>query len=116
MYEPLSPFTQTETDIRVSIRLTPNAAKDRFDKIVADAKGEGVLRIAVTATPEQGRANKALIRFLAKQWRIPKTSMTLIRGTKDRNKVLTIDGNTAERFANLQTWSRQFIREKKPNV
>jgi len=95
----------------VSIRLTPSAAKDRIDGIVADAQGKGVLRIAVTAVPEQGRANKAMIRFLAKTWRFPKSSLSLIQGAKDRNKVLTIEGDTSERYAYLLAWSRELLME-----
>jgi len=95
----------------VSIRLTPNAAKDRIDGIVADAQGNGVLRIAVTAVPEQGRANKAMIKFLAKTWRFPKSSLSLIQGAKDRNKVLTIEGDTVQRYAYLLAWSRELFKE-----
>jgi len=87
------------------IRLTPNAAKDRIRGIVADAQGNGVLRIAVTAVPEQGRANKAMIKFLAKQWRFPKTSMSVVKGATDRNKVVNIAGDADVRYAFLQAWS-----------
>ncbi len=95
----------------MSVRLTPNAASDRIDGIVVDAKGRSVLRVAVTAVPEHGRANMAMIKMLAKQWRFPKSSLSLLQGTKDRNKVLSITGDTAARFAYLRAWSQQLIEE-----
>jgi uncharacterized protein YggU (UPF0235/DUF167 family) len=47
------------------IRLTPNAQKDRIDRIVADKQGSGILRIAIDAIPEQVCANKALIKYVS---------------------------------------------------
>ena len=111
MAELPSPFEITDKGIRVSIRLTPNAANDRIDGIVADAQGNGVLRIAVTAVPEHGRANKAMVRLLAKNWRVPKSSLSLLRGAKDRNKVLNIEGDTKGRYADLLAWSRELLEE-----
>jgi len=106
-----SPFEKTDKGVRVSVRLTPNAATDRINGVVADAQGNGVLRIAVTAVPEQGRANKAMIKLLAKSWRIPKTSLSLIRGDKDRNKVLNVDGDINKRYADLLIWARELLKE-----
>jgi len=106
-----TPFEKSGKGIRVAIRLTPNAATEQIVGIVADAQGNGVLRIAVTAVPEQGRANKAMIKFLAKHWRFPKSSMTVIQGSKDRNKVLNIEGDTDERYDYLLAWSRKLFEE-----
>jgi len=114
--KPPSPFTRTGDGVRVNIRLTPSAAKNRIDGIVADAEGNGVLRIAVTAVPEQGRANLAMIKMLAKCWRFPKSSLSVLRGAKDRNKVLHIDGDTTNRLADLEAWSEKLIRENDQNV
>jgi uncharacterized protein YggU (UPF0235/DUF167 family) len=106
-----SPFTKTDKDIRVSIRLTPNASNNRIIGIVADEKGKGVLRIAVTALPEHGLANTAMISFLAKQWSLPKSSLTLRNGSKDRNKTLSIKGGSARHYEDLLVWSRNINGE-----
>jgi uncharacterized protein len=107
-----SPFSKSDKGIRVSVRLTPSAAKDRIDGIVADTQGNGVLRIAVSAVPEQGRANKAMIKLLAKQWRLPKSSLSVTQGAKDRNKVLNIEGDTDRRYVDLLAWSRELLKEQ----
>ncbi len=73
------------------IRLTPNAQKDRINGIVADEQGSGVLRITIDAIPEQSCANKALIKYVSKLWKIPKSEIALVWGQKGRTKTLHID-------------------------
>jgi len=101
----LTPFTKSDEGVRVRIRLTPKAAQTRVDGVVADAQGNGVLRIAVTTVPEHGRANTALIKLLVKQWRVPKSAMTLVQGSKDRNKVLQVAGDANAIMATLDNWA-----------
>lgn len=76
--------------------------------IVADEQEKGVLRIAVNAVPEQGRANKALIKFVSKQWRVPKSHITLVSGAKDRLKTLNIEGEQTRLMQALTVWAGQF--------
>ena len=51
MAEPCFPFIPETNGVRVAVRLTPKAASERIDGVVADAQGNGVLRVAVTAEP-----------------------------------------------------------------
>ena len=73
------------------IRLTPNAQKNRNNGIVADKQGSGILRISIDAIPEQGRAYKALIKYVSILWKITKSKIALVWGQKDRTKTLHID-------------------------
>ncbi|MEK7820517.1 MAG: DUF167 family protein [Pseudomonadota bacterium] len=91
-FEP-SPFTPTPQGVRVRVRLTPKASADRIDGVRADAAGGVALKVAVTAVPEDGRANAALIALLAKAWRVPKTAITLVAGAGNRNKTLLVAGD-----------------------
>lgn len=90
--------------VRVNIRLTPKAARDRIDGVAADADGGAVLKVAVTAVPEDGKANAALIKLLSKQWRLPKSAMEIVQGATDRRKVLHITGEPAQLLAHLDQW------------
>jgi uncharacterized protein (TIGR00251 family) len=92
--------------LRVSVRLTPRARADRIDGIVADAEGKPVLKVAVTAPPEKGRANAALIALLAKTWRLPKTSLAIAAGAESRRKSVTIAGDPNELMKQLTDWAR----------
>ena len=59
--------------------------------------GEGAaaqLKIAVQAPPLEGRANEALIAFLAENFSLPKNAVKLISGELSRSKVFLLDGIT----------------------
>ena len=55
----------------------------------------------VTAVPEAGRANEALIKLLAKQWGVAKSSISLVAGATDRNKILHVAGDAGDLMARL---------------
>lgn len=99
-----SPLTESATGLKVAIRLTPKASRDRIDGIVPEADGGQVLKVTVTAVPEDGKANAALIKLLAKQWKLPKTSITVIAGATDRRKTLLISGDAAALRHRLEQW------------
>jgi uncharacterized protein YggU (UPF0235/DUF167 family) len=72
------------------VRLTPKAARTAISGWAVDEQGNSYLKASVTAVPEKGKANKALIELLAKEWRIPKSAIAIIRGETDRDKILQI--------------------------
>ena len=78
--------------MRVAVRLTPKASADRLIGVAADETGMPVLRVQVTAAPEDGKANAALVALLAKRWRLPKSSIAVTQGTANRRKVVSIAG------------------------
>lgn len=82
--------------VRFAVRLTPNAALDTVDDIIEDAEGKILLKARVRAVPEKGKANKALIKLLAKQWRLPASSFELLSGETSRIKIIRISGDTAQ--------------------
>lgn len=81
--------------IRLAVKVTPKASADRIQGWVEDEDGVRVLKIAVTAVPEEGRANKAVIALLAKRLKLPKSAITIASGESSRRKTLLIDGDTA---------------------
>lgn len=81
--------------MRVAVRLTPKAASDRVIGVTADEAGMPVLRAQVTAAPEDGRANAALVALLAKRWRLPKSSLAVAQGAASRRKVIHVTGDPA---------------------
>ena len=69
----------------IALRVTPKASRNA---IVA---GEEGLRAYVTVVPEDGKANAAVAKLLAKALGIAKTRLTLVRGQTSRDKVFRID-------------------------
>ena len=98
------PFEALNNGVRVRLRLTPGASADRFRGVAADEKGVAWLATTVTAVPEDGRANKALIRLLSKEWRVAKSSIQLTGGQTDPRKVLLFEGDPATLLADLSRW------------
>ena len=75
----------------VSVRVVPRSSKEG----VAGFEG-CVVRIRLNAPPVEGKANEALVRFLAKAVGVPKSRITLVTGEKGRNKIVRVDGITRE--------------------
>jgi uncharacterized protein len=69
----------------IAVRVTPNARRASLD--VAD----GVIRIAVTVVPQDGRATEAARAALAEALGVAKTRLVLIRGAKARDKLFRLD-------------------------
>lgn len=101
----MSGFWQKRDDhVRLPVRLTPSGGRDAIDGVEQDADGRAYLKARVSAVPEGGKANKALIVLLAKKLRLPKSSITFISGETARKKILRIDTDPEdfeERFNKL---------------
>jgi uncharacterized protein len=82
--------------VRIAVRLTPRARSERVEGVV-----EGRLKIAVTVPPAENQANDALLRLLAREWRLPRRSLSLVAGGKSRNKVVHVAGDPATLMARL---------------
>ena len=81
---------------RLFIRLTPKAGRESLLGLQDDGSGQVRLKIGVTAVPEKGKANAALIKLLAKHLQVAKSRIELVSGETDRNKVLQVRGEGLE--------------------
>ncbi len=90
--------------LRVAVRLTPKAARERIDGVAAEAGGGCVLKVAVTAVPEDGKANAALVKLLSKQWKVPKSAIAITAGATDRRKTLLVSGDGEALRHRLEQW------------
>lgn len=72
------------------IKLTPKAAKNYIGDHVIGPSGESYLKVYVTAIPEDSKANKAMIDFLSKEWKVPKSYFKIIAGQTSRYKAVVI--------------------------
>jgi uncharacterized protein (TIGR00251 family) len=97
-----TPFKVVPEGLEVQICVIPNASRVSIGDVVADAQGNGALKLAVTAVPEKGKANTAVIKLLAKSWRLRKTDCQVIRGQTERYKTLFILGDGKNLKATLQ--------------
>lgn len=76
--------------MRLIVHLTPKASHNKIDGWAFDNEGKRILRVKVTAIPEDGKANEALIKLLCKELHLSKSRVSLIRGETSRIKQLEI--------------------------
>lgn len=77
-------FKETDDGILISFKISPNASKNEI------IKTEDGIKIKITAQPIDGKANKALVEFLSKHLKIPKTSIEIVKGHTSKEKILLI--------------------------
>jgi uncharacterized protein (TIGR00251 family) len=100
------PFQPTNGGVLATIRLAPKASANRIRGIEREADGLAILKVTVTAAPEAGKANTALIKLLAKTWKLPKTSLSVVSGATSRRKVVLVSGQPDALIARLKEWVR----------
>lgn len=82
--------------ITLNLHIQPGAKKTE----VAGLHGEA-LKIRLAAPPVDGKANEALLKFVAETLRLPKSAVSLKSGQSSRHKVLEIVGTTPAAVAEL---------------
>ena len=75
----------------ISIRVVPRSSTTKIDGVLGDA-----LKIRLQAPPVDGKANKALVKFLAKKLGVSSGQVCLLGGETNRNKRVLIAGYSAE--------------------
>lgn len=70
----------------IKIKVIPCSSRNEITEEMAD----GTLKIKLKAPPVDGEANKELIKFLSKTWKIPKNSIQIKSGRTSKNKTLFI--------------------------
>jgi hypothetical protein len=76
---------------RIALRVSPGGSEAR----VVGRHGDG-WKVRVTAAPEDGKANAAVIRLLASALGLPERDVTLVAGHSARTKVFELSGIGAE--------------------
>ncbi len=73
---------------RIAVRVTPKASRARIEE---EAE---LVRVWVTVPPEDGKANAAVRKALAKALGVAPSRLTLVQGAASRDKVFEIAGDT----------------------
>ncbi|MEJ0095267.1 MAG: DUF167 family protein [Methylocella sp.] len=95
------PWTLRGDGVLLSVRLTPKSSRDEIGGAERLADGRIVLKVRVRAVPQDGEANAALIRLIAKSLGIPAASVRLESGATGRLKTLMLSGGHEALCASL---------------
>jgi len=71
--------------IRLAVQITPNAKKTEVIGVLDDT-----LKLKLQAQPIEGKANEALIKFLAKSLAVPRGALTITHGQTSRKKLIEV--------------------------
>ena len=82
---------ETENGLIIKLKIVPNSSKNEI--ILEDE----FIKVKVTAQPIENKANKALIEFLSKQFKIPKTKIQILKGDTSKEKTVLIETNDVEK-------------------
>ena len=95
-----TPLRKTAKGLFLHIRCTPKSGRDEVCGLVTSAAGAVFLAVKVTAIPDKGNANIAVVETVAKAMRVPKSSFRFTAGETSRDKTLEIisNANTIEAF------------------
>jgi len=71
--------------MRINIKVISNTKQNKL------VEEPGRLKVYLTAPAVEGKANEALIEFLAEHFKIKKNKISIVRGEKSREKIVEID-------------------------
>ena len=87
------PYRKVRGGILVDVRVTPKSASTRLAGLYVAADGQVSLAVKVTAPPDKGKANAAVIAVLAEAFGQPKSTLSLASGETGRRKTVHISGD-----------------------
>lgn len=91
---------ETDAGLIVRLKIIPNSSKN---DIVLENE---FIKVKVTAQPIENKANKALVEFLSKRFKIPKTSIEILKGDTSKEKTIllkTVDKEKREEIISSLT-------------
>lgn len=87
---------ETKDGLIAHIKISPNSKKNEIIN-----EGD-FTKIKITAQPIDGKANKALIEFLYKNFKIPKTSIKILKGETSKEKTVLFETKDEEKLQKLK--------------
>ena len=89
----MEPWRPSIGGISVSLRVTPRGGRDAIDGIDRLSDGRVVMKVRVRAIADGGEANRAVLKPLAEQLRVPQASLRIASGASSRLKQVEISGD-----------------------
>jgi hypothetical protein len=75
-----------KTGAALAVRITPRASRNE----IVEVQSDGTVKIHITATPVDGKANEELIAFLSEILGVPKSRIDIVAGASGRDKLVSV--------------------------
>lgn len=79
------------------LRISPNASKNQF------IFTEDMIKLKIMAQPIENKANKAVVEYLSKLFKVPKTKISILKGDTSKEKTLLIKTDDMDKIENIKT-------------
>ena len=86
---------ETQNGLLIRIRIVPNSSKNEI--ILEDE----FIKIKITAQPIENKANKALVEFLSKTFKIAKSNIEIVKGDTSKEKTLLIKSSDKNKIEEI---------------
>ena len=87
-------FTETALGVSFAVKVQPRARRNAVAGVVGEA-----MKVQVTAPPEDGRANEAVVELLAETLGVKRRQVEILTGTTSREKVVRVTGMSRRELA-----------------
>lgn len=106
-------WTKREGGVTLTVRLTPRAGRDSIEGCETRDDGRAVLKARVRAAAQEGEANAALTRLIARALEAPASAVTLVSGASARTKILAVAGDAEALAARLAALAAGQTRDRR---
>ncbi len=93
---------EVKEGLLVNIRVSPNASKNEI--IISD----DMIKLKITSQPVEGKANKAVIEFLSKHLKVPKSNFEITKGQTSKDKTILIKLNNPDKTQEIKNLFEKF--------
>jgi len=83
-------YREDSTGVTFAVRVVPRASRNELVGLY-----DGAVRIRLAAPPVEGAANRELVKFLAKRFKVAPATIELVSGASSKNKIIRIVNPTA---------------------
>lgn len=92
------PVKDAKDGARFAVRVAPRASRTAIVGVIGEG-AEAAVKIALEAPPVEGRANEALVEYLAQVLGVRRAEIAIALGEHGRNKVVVVRGRRSEEVA-----------------
>lgn len=80
----------------IKLKISPNASKNEI------IKTDEMVKVKVTAQPIENKANKALVEFLSKKFKVPKSSIEIVKGETSKEKTILFKNISSDKMVEIK--------------
>lgn len=81
----------------IKLKISPNASKNKI------IKTDEMVKVKVTAQPIENKANKALVEFLSKKFKVPKSSIEIVKGETSKEKTILFKNISSDKMVEIKS-------------